>query len=159
MSVIWLNGIVGAGKTAVGRALAACLSQATFMDGDDHAGPRYLPDPARWRFALDALLLATARRAPGATLIIAYPLDRTGYQRLRTTCARAHRRLTVVTLATPLPIVLRGRGGRVLAAAEQARARVMQSKGSYRRRFAGARLQNVARLKRTARRIARLAAG
>jgi shikimate kinase len=42
MSVIWLNGTIGSGKSAVGKALADLLPHARFMDGDNYAGPEYL---------------------------------------------------------------------------------------------------------------------
>jgi shikimate kinase len=47
-TVIWLNGTVGAGKSAVGQALAYMLPSAIFLDGDDYAGPSHLPNPVRW---------------------------------------------------------------------------------------------------------------
>lgn len=153
MTVIWVNGAIGAGKTAVGRALAGLLSGARFLDGDDHAGPRHLPARRRWRMATDALLRAVALRAHTPVLVIAYPLDPTGYRRLRTVCGRSRRRLMVVTLATPLPIILRGRGGRGLSAAERARTRRMHAEGYHRRRFPALVLPNASG---TAARTARL---
>lgn len=136
MTVVWINGPVGAGKTAVGRALAALSPSAQFIDGDDHAGPGGGPARIRWRRAMD-VLIGMARWCRGVgTLVVAYPLDRLGHQRLMAACTRAHRPLVVVNLATPLFLVLRIRGERVLTRAEQARARVMHSKGYDRRPFA-----------------------
>ncbi len=148
--VIWLNGTVGSGKSAVGRALAARLPGAVFLDGDDLAGPSGLPNRERWAMALAALLQVVAQRR--RRLVIAYPLDRAGYARLRARCGGA---LLVVTLATPLPIVLRGRG-RMLDAWEMARVRAMRAAGYHRRRFAALTVPNaVPPASRTAALIAR----
>jgi hypothetical protein len=158
VTVIWLNATVGAGKSAVGQALARLSPANRFIDGDDLAGPRHLPNPVRWRMAFDLLLRAAARRGHCRTLVVAYPLDRLGYRKLRAVCARAHRPLVVVNLATPLPIILRGRGGRRLDAAERGRVRVMRSKGYHRQTFATATLPNAYKpAARTARQIAGLA--
>jgi len=154
MTVIWLNGTVGAGRSAVGRVLADMLPRAAFVDGDDVA-PEGMTGPARWRIAVDALLRRVARRKARETLVVAYPLTRQDFARVRASCGRAGRRFAVVNLATPLPIVLRGRGGRRLGADEVPRMREMCSKGYRRRRFAAITLPNAqppARL--TARRIA-----
>lgn len=155
MTVIWLNGTIGSGKTAVGLALAALLPAARFVDGDDHAGPPHLPNRRRWRMAIEAVL-ARARRRPPGSLVVAYPLDRADFRRVRTGCAQARRRLVVVNLATPLPIVLRGRGRR-LSAGEQRRARQMFAEACHRRRFAALTLPNaLPPAARTARRLNRL---
>lgn len=158
MAVIWLNATVGAGKSAVGQALACILPAGVFRDGDDLAGPTHLPNPVRWRMAFQALLRqALVRSRCRRTLVIAYPLGRLGYLRLRAMCSRAHRPLVIVNLATPQPITLRGRGGRALDAAEKARVRVMRSKGCHRQPFATATVVNARPpAARTARLIARL---
>jgi hypothetical protein len=156
MTVIWLNATVGAGKSAVGQALACIMPSAVFLDGDDYAGPSHLPHPVRWRMALEALLRAAARRGTIATLIVAYPLDRHGYARLRAVCRKARRPCIVINLATPLPMTLRGRGGRMLNETERARVRVMRSKFYHRRPFALATLFNaLPPAKRTARGVLR----
>ena len=155
--VIWLNGTVGAGKSAVGRALAAILPGAAYVDGDDHAGPSHLPPAAGWRRALDALLRLVARPHPRRVLVVAYPLRGRDYARLRAACDRVRRTVVVVTLAPPLTTTLRGRGGRELDAGERARVREMRSEGYHRRRFAAFTLPNVRPpAARTARLIARL---
>jgi hypothetical protein len=108
--------------------------------------------------ALHALLRQVlVRSGTGRVHVIAYPLGRSGCQRLKAACSRAHRRLVIVNLATPLTITLRGRGGRMLDAAEKARVRVMRSKGYHRQPFATATLANAhPPAARTARLIARL---
>jgi hypothetical protein len=142
MAVVWLNGTVGSGKSVVGRALAASLPGAKFMDGDWYAGPRHLPEARRWRMALDVLLAAVLRSRGTGMLVVAYPLDLPGYRALRARCARAHTALLVVNLAPPLPMTLRGRGGRLLSRAETARIRAMRAKGYHRRPFAALTLPN-----------------
>jgi hypothetical protein len=158
MAVIWLNATIGAGKSAVGQALAYILPAAVFIDGDDHAGPSHLPNLVRWHMAFNALLRQVGVRSGCCrVLVIAYPLDRSGCLRLKATCSRAHRPLVIVNLATPLPITLRGRGDRMLDAAEKARVRVMRSKGYHRQPFATATLANAhPPAARTAMLIARL---
>ena len=156
MTVVWINGPVGAGKTAVGRALADVLPSAGFVDGDDHAGPDDHPPRARWRHATDVLIGMALRRRHPATLVVAYPLDRFGHSRLKSACARARRSLVVVNLATPLTLTLRKRGDRELTAAERDRARVMRSEGYGTRPFATFSHPNArAPAARTAREIAR----
>ena len=155
-SVIWLNGTVGAGKTAVGRELARLLAPASFVDGDDVAGPPDQPATWRWRAALRALLQQVRRRGAAAILIVAYPIDHLGFAKLRAACGRARRHLVLVTLAPPLAVTRRSRGNRVLDPAELARVRQMYSEGYHRRRFAAFTLANTATTPRqTARQIMR----
>ena len=74
----------------------------------------------------------------------------------RAACGRARRRLLVVNLATPLPITLRGRGGRRLSLGEERRVREMFSQNYHHRRFAALTLCNaLPPVSRTARKIAR----
>ncbi len=154
MTVIWLNGTVGAGKSVVGRALAGMLPHAVFVDGDEVA-PEGVAAPARWRIAVDALVRRLVRQIGRETLVVAYPLARPDFLRVRAACGRAGRLLVVVTLATPLAIVLRGRGGRRLDADEGRRVRAMWSQGYHRRPFAAFTLANARPPPRlTARRIA-----
>jgi hypothetical protein len=142
MSVIWLNGTVGSGKTTVGMALAGLLPASRFLDGDDLAGPSYLPNPIRWAMALDALLAVVVRPGRFRWLVVAYPLDGIEFLRLRAACAKARRPLTVVNLDVPLSMTLQGRGGRTMTTAEKKRIRVMRSEGYHRRPFATATLHN-----------------
>jgi hypothetical protein len=142
MTVVWLNATVGSGKSAVGQALARILPSAVFLGGDDYAGPSHLPNPLRWRVALQTLLRAGVRRGSFPTLVVAYPLDRFGYAQLKAICGRSCRPCLVINLAPPLSMTLRGRGGRMLDESERARVRVMRSKGYHCRRFAIATLPN-----------------
>ena len=142
MPVVWLNGTVGSGKSTVGAALADLLPVSRFLDGDDVAGPSHLPNHVRWAMAIDALLAVVLRSGRSGWLVVAYPLDAADFRRLRATCARAQRSLSVVNLDVPLSMTLRGRGGRILTAAEKARIRVMRAEGYHRRSFATATLHN-----------------
>lgn len=156
MLVIWLNGTIAAGKSAVGRQLADLLPRAVFVDGDDHAGPAHLPNRLRWRMALEALLCIVARRGGAHVHVVAYPLDGSSYQRLHAVCGRGRRRLVVVNLAPPLALTLRGHRGRRLSVWEQGRLRAMRSAGYHRRTFGTFTLANAhPPAARTARRIAR----
>lgn len=156
MSVIWLNGTIGSGKSAVGAALARLIPYARYLDGDDYMGSEGLPDVRRWRMAVDALLRAIIQRGRFKTLVIAYPLDVRDYSRLRAACGKTRRGLLVVNLAPPLNMILRGRGGRLLEPWERNRVRVMRSEGYHRRPFANLSLPNVVSPPaRTARRVLR----
>ncbi len=154
MSVIWLNGTIGSGKSAVGAALAHLIPYARYLDGDDYVGSEGLPNVRPWRMAVDALLRAIIQLGRFKTLVIAYPLDVRDYSRLRAACGKARRGLLVVNLAPPLNMILRGRGGRLLEPWERNRVRVMRSEGYHRRPFASLSLPNVVSPPaRTARRV------
>ena len=154
MPVIWLNGTVGCGKTAVGRALVALLPDAHFLDGDDFAAQGAGLPAARWRAAVTALLRRVRRPGRAKVQVIAYPLTAADFARLRAACRQ---RLIVINLATPLPLVVRGRGPRRLTEADCRRARQMRSQAYHRRRFASATLPNAQHPpRRTALQIARL---
>lgn len=143
VSVIWLNGTIGAGKSTVGEALADLIPCARYLDGDDYVGPESLPHTRRWRMAVDTLVRSIIQRGHFKTLVIAYPLDARDYARLRAACGKAQRGLLVVNLAPPLNMILRGRGGRLLEPRERDRVRVMRSEGYHRRPFARLTLPNV----------------
>jgi energy-coupling factor transporter ATP-binding protein EcfA2 len=142
MLVVWLNGTVGSGKSTVGTALAGLLPASMFLDGDDLAGPSHLPNPVRWGMALDALLAAVIRPGRFRCLIVAYPLDSSGFLQLRAACGKARRRFIVINLDVPTSMTLRGRGGRAISTAEGKRIRAMRSEGYHRRPFAAATLHN-----------------
>jgi hypothetical protein len=160
MAVIWLNGTIGSGKSAIGAAVAKHLPTSIFLDGDDCAGPAGLPDAARWRHAEDTLIRAAGRPGGVRWLVIAYLLDARGFRRLRAACGRAGRQLLVINLAPPLRLTLRGRGGRVLSAGERRRVRVMRSQGYHRRPFAELTWPNAfPSVRSSSLRLARLACG
>ncbi|MFC4170345.1 DUF2062 domain-containing protein [Teichococcus aestuarii] len=141
LRVIHLNGAINSGKSSVGRALAALIPGAGFIEGDEHGLPAELPPEQRWAGALGRIL-RRIRESNAPCLVSAYPLDEAGYRRLRTACVARGATLSVVTLAPPLEVALGPRGGRVPDAAEQARIRAMYAEGYHRRLFSDVTLDN-----------------
>lgn len=134
LRVIHLSGPVNSGKSDVGRALAALLPQAAFIEGEAPGLPEAMPDEQRWAGALGRLLRRIAE-SDRPCLVTAYPLDEAGYRRLRVACVARGASLSVVTLAPPLEAALGPRGGRVPDAAERSRIRAMYAEGYHQRAF------------------------
>ncbi|WP_235913963.1 DUF2062 domain-containing protein [Teichococcus coralli] len=132
--VLHLSGPVNSGKSSIGRALAALLPGAAFIEGDEHGLPGNLPRERRWAGALQRIAAAIATsQAPW--LVVAYPLDEAGYRCLCSACAARGARLRVVTLAPPLEVALTERGGRALSEAERRRIPDMYAEGYAERAF------------------------
>lgn len=152
MHVICLNGTINAGKSTVGRALAAALPDADFVEGDDHGVPEGTP-------FLEMLEIAVARLAQAIEqsqrrfLVLAYPLRDEDFGRLSTAARKRGARLSVVTLAPPLSVVLSKRGDRVLSDGELARVREMVEEGYAERSFSDLVLGEVAGVEETVRRV------
>lgn len=132
--VVVLNGPINAGKTTVGKALAAAIDGAVFIDGDDNG----LPDGA----PLDVVIEASLRRLsseiaanPAVVLVMAYPLREADHACLMAAANTAGRRLWTVTLAPPIEVVLGDRGDRRLDDWERARIREMYAEGYHDRAF------------------------
>jgi chloramphenicol 3-O-phosphotransferase len=132
--VVVLNGPINAGKTTVGKALAAAIDDAAFIDGDDNG----LPDGA----PLDVIIEASLRRLsseiaanPAGVLVLAYPLREADHARLEAAAEAAGRRLWTVTLAPPIEVVLGDRGDRRLDDWERGRIREMYAEGYHDRAF------------------------
>ena len=132
--VVVLNGPINAGKTTVGKALAAAIDGAVFIDGDDNG----LPDGA----PLDVIIEASLRRLsseiaanPAGVLVFAYPLRAADHARLKTAAEAAGRHLWTVTLAPPIEVVLGDRGDRRLDDGERGRIREMYAEGYHDRVF------------------------
>ena len=85
--------------------------------------------------AVQSVARSIASAARTRMLVFAYPLRRADHALIFAACARIHRPLTVVTLTTPLPVILRQRGKRRLDQQEQTRVRAMHSEGYYRQTF------------------------
>ncbi|WP_206668112.1 DUF2062 domain-containing protein [Teichococcus oryzae] len=141
LRVIHLNGPINSGKSSTGQALAARIADADFIDGDADGLPAHLPEEQRWAGALGRILRQVAGTA-APCLIVAYPLDDTGYRRLRAACVARGAALSVVTLAPPLDVALGARGGRGPDAEEQARIRAMYAEGYHSRAFSDVTLDN-----------------
>lgn len=134
MIVICLNGSINSGKTTIGRALAAALRDAAFIDGDDHDAP----DNVEFDVMLDIALSRLEREIAGARvahLVIAYPLRDEDHARLAAAAAARGARLFVATLAPPLDVVLADRGERKLDDEERERVRQMYDEGYADRSF------------------------
>ncbi|MET3900553.1 hypothetical protein ABIB57_004519 [Devosia sp. UYZn731] len=159
MIVIVLNGSINSGKTTTGRALAAILPGARFIDGDDHGIPKSVP----FQQMIDRAVLWVAGQITAATepfLVIAYPMRDSDFAMLQAACAARHARLFVATLAPPLAVALTNRGTRELDDGERARIHEMYVEGYPARAFSDIIVTNPATPQQTAtmlaRRIARL---
>lgn len=132
--VIHLNGPINSGKSTLGRALAALIPGAAFIEGDDHGAPDDAPLPRRIATALDRIAALIAQSAADV-LVVAYPLDEPACRRLRTAAAARGAAFHVVTLAPPLAVALSDRGGRRLTAWERERIVAMYAEGYADRPF------------------------
>ena len=134
MIVIVLNGPINAGKTTTGKALAAMLPGARFIDGDDHGAPEDAPFLTILEMAfsrLERLILAASE----PFLVIAIPLRDEDHARLRAAAESRGGRLLVATLAPPVELAVTNRGTRELKAGEVARSREMFAEGYASRAF------------------------
>jgi len=127
MDIICINGPINAGKSTVGRRLAALLPGAAFVDGDDHDAPDGAGLDIRIAAAL-ARIEALIAAAVG-DLVIANPLRLQDHARLAAAAARRGARLFVTTLAPPMAVALADRGGRPLSAKERDRIIEMYAEG------------------------------
>lgn len=152
MHVICLNGPINAGKSTVGRALAASLPDAVFVEGDDHGAAEDVPFPRMLEIAVGRLARAI-EETEAAYLVLAYPLRDEDFARLRAATAARGARLSVVTLAPPLATLLSQRGQRVLSEGEQARIREMVQEGYAERPFSDLLLSEDVGLEVTVQRI------
>lgn len=153
MLVIALNGPINAGKTTTGRALAALLPQARFVDGDDHGAPEgtsffTMLDIAFGR--LERLIV----RSVDPVLVIAMPLREVDHARLRAAADSRGARLLVATLAPPMDVALTNRGTRELEPGEVARSREMYAEGYASRDFSDLVISDMRGAEQTAREIA-----
>jgi hypothetical protein len=153
MRIIILNGSVNAGKTTTGKALAAILPGAQFIDGDDHGVSRSVPFQQMTDLSLDWLIDQIAD-AEAHTLVIARPLRDTDYARLQPVVIARGAQLIVVTLAPPLAVVSTDRGDRQLDAWERNRIQEMYAEGYASRAFSDLIITEVTTPALTARQIA-----
>jgi hypothetical protein len=155
MQVIVLNGSVNSGKTTTGRALAAILPGAVFIDGDDHG----IPNSAPFAEMIDRAILWLVDQIATATmpcLVIAYPLRDSDFALLQQACAARAATLFVATLAPPLELVLSDRGARQLDDWERNRIREMYAEGYPSRAFSDIILSDVTTPEQAATALARL---
>lgn len=131
---IFFSGPIGAGKTTLGRGVAARLG-AAFLDGDDYADhdrPWYASSLGTSRGIAEALL-AALRQHPAA--IVAYPLRCTNYLYFRRRLADAGHGTLVVNLGASYDALVNAGRGRVFSADERARIAEMLAQGYADRRF------------------------
>lgn len=154
MQIIVLNGPINAGKSTTGRALAALVADASFVDGDDHDAP----DDASLPVRIEASMVHIESHisfAKGVALFIAVPLRAQDYRRLRDKADSVGARLRVVTLHPPAEVAFSDRGGRILSADEIDRAREMYAEGYADRAFSELIVTDMPGPEATARAIAR----
>ncbi|HTN61868.1 MAG TPA: shikimate kinase [Devosia sp.] len=157
MQVVVLNGSINSGKTTTGRALAAILPGAEFIDGDDHGISSAVPFAEMIERAqlwlLDRIAAVTA-----PFLVIAYPLRDSDFARMQAACAARGASLFAATLAPPLDMALSNRGARVLDAWERNRVAEMYAEGYAARSFSDVIITDVTTPEVTASTLARLIA-
>ena len=140
-TAIFLHGTIGAGKTTLGRELAADLG-GVFTDGD-----LFQRTGVPWY----ASSLTVARGMAGAALeppdplrsgpaVLAYPLRCVDHLYLKGACRAARVRALFVNLHAPLQALLDPTRGRVFSAWEQARTAEMVAQGYADRPWADARV-------------------
>ncbi|WP_193336814.1 shikimate kinase [Devosia beringensis] len=154
MQILVLNGPINAGKTTTGRALAALLPDALFIDGDDHEAADDAPLEQRIEasFAHIEQLIATTL---AGFIVVAVPLRDVDYRRLLVAGAARGAVLRVVTLAPPPAIAFSNRGNRPLSSGEVERARQMHEEGYADRPFSDLIVTDMAGAQATAAEIAR----
>jgi len=134
MSVVFLSGPIGVGKTTLGRAVAASLG-AAFLDGDDFAAPDrpwYASSLSTSRGILEAAQGALPKHR---LVIVAYPLRCASYVYFRRRLSEAGRRTIFVTLRASYASIVRADRGRRLSRAEMARCAEMIAQGYAERPF------------------------
>jgi len=128
LTVIHINGPINSGKSTIGAALARALPDAEFIDGDDHGVSDQIPHATRWLMALERIeqrIYTTEYQH----LVIAYPIDESGFSRLDAACKKRSARFYVATLAPPIETALSDRGERKLDSWERSRIVDMYASG------------------------------
>jgi hypothetical protein len=132
--VVFLNGPIGAGKTALGRALATALG-AAFIDSDD------LRDPSK-RWFEESLSLANAVAHAGMAalagrpvLVIAMPLRAREWTFFRARFGAEEIATYCITLAAGFDTVLDPKRGRAFDSGERMRIKEMIEQGYAARSF------------------------
>lgn len=132
--IIFLSGPIGAGKTTIGRALAARIG-GSFIDGDDHADPELPWYGSILRTSRSIVRMGFALLAERPILVVAYPLRCSDWIFFRRHFGDAGMRPIFVSLrASYEGIVAAGRGRR-FDAEEHDRIRVMLAEGYGERGF------------------------
>ena len=140
--IVIISGPINAGKSAVARRLSQLVAGSLYVDGDDLA-PSDLPPAERWSAAIDLISLATLSIAPANLhLLVAFPVDDAGWQRIEQPLLAAGYAVTCVALAPALDAALSERDGRALSDRERARIQSMYDQGFHKPSFASLTIDN-----------------
>jgi ABC-type hemin transport system ATPase subunit len=135
--IIFLTGPIGAGKSTLGRALAAQLG-GHHIEGDDYQLPDRPWYAAALRVARSILRDALSEAKAGRPAIISYPLRCREWLYLKRHCERAGFATRFVALQADPDRIVSPLRGRTFSAWEQQRIREMVDQGYDRPAFADA---------------------
>ncbi|KQK30517.1 hypothetical protein ARD30_04100 [Bosea thiooxidans] len=125
---IFLSGPIGAGKTTLGRALAARIGGA-FIDGDDHADPDLPWYGSILRTSRSVVRTGLSLLAERPYLVVAYPLGCSSWIFYRRHFGDAGITPVFISLRASYEGIVDAGRGRVFDAEELARIRVMLAEG------------------------------
>lgn len=131
---IFLSGPIGAGKTTLGRALAARIG-GSFIDGDDHADPGLPWYGSILRTSRSVVREGFSLLAERPNLVVAYPLRCSDWIFFRRHFGDAGVQSIFVSLRASYECIVDAGRGRVFDAEEHDRIRVMLAEGYGERRF------------------------
>uniref|UniRef100_A0A9E7ZSB9 Shikimate kinase n=1 Tax=Bosea sp. NBC_00436 TaxID=2969620 RepID=A0A9E7ZSB9_9HYPH len=132
--VIFLSGPIGAGKTTLGRALAARIG-GSFIDGDDHAAPDLPWYGSILRTSRSVVREGFSLLVERPNLVVAYPLRCSDWIFFRRHFGDAGVRPIFVSLRASYERIVDTGRGRVFDAEEHDRIRVMLTEGYGERSF------------------------
>lgn len=104
MTIYWLTGVIGAGKSTLGAALTASMAETDFIDGDfclvqDDA----LPFEERIKNKKDYLINKVVEYARnGKNLVIAFPVAKETVELLRHALHEYNAQLVVIAIINPM---------------------------------------------------------
>jgi len=131
---IFLNGPIGAGKSTLGRDLAASLGGG-FIDGDDHSDPDRAWYASILRTSRSVLATGLSILETQPCVVIAYPLDRLTWVYYRRRFGDLGVRTVFVSLRASYEAITADDRGRRFSAEEHARIREMIAQGYGERPF------------------------
>lgn len=131
---IFMSGPIGAGKTTLGRALAARIGGG-FIDGDDHADPGLPWYGSILRTSRSVVREGFSLLAERPNLVVAYPLGCSNWIFFRRHFGDAGVRPIFVSLRASYERIVDSGRGRTFDAEEHERIRVMLAEGYGQRSF------------------------
>ena len=104
MTIYWLTGVIGAGKSTLGAVLAATMPETDFIDGDFClAQDDALSFEQRIQNNKNHLIKKCLEYAQGGrNLVVAYPVQKETVATLRQACRDSNGQLVVIALTAPL---------------------------------------------------------